>query len=159
MADKYDAPKLRGLAARHLKNLLKATFDLVPNMLPAQVIQIVGLRGILDRVYEVTGQWDLNDPLRKAVLDVIFEHDASKPVGVAKPGVLAAEVVKAARDMLEFGRDMFLRMTEVPAAEGPDAYLDVVEEVTCTHCNRKWAKVSSCTGARCAMCGVSSSGP
>lgn len=155
VADKYNAPKLRELAAKCMNVLLKATLDMLPSMPPAQVVQIIGLRGILDKVYETTGHWDLNDPLRKAVLDVIMEHAALKPIGVARPGVLAAEVIKAAQDIPDFGRDMFLRtMSVAPALADPPAYLDVVEEVTCPSCNGKWPKVAAHVRVRCTICGV-----
>lgn len=155
-ADKYDAPKLREQAAIYIKTLLNQTLDVVlPHTPAAQVVQTIGLRGILDNVYAVTGHWDLNDQLRKAVLDVMMDHADVRPIGVAKPRVLIPEVMKAAQEIPEFGRDMFLRMMGmVSASANSPVYLDVVEEVTCTTCHGKLSKVASQAMIWCTFCGT-----
>lgn len=155
VVDKYQAPRIREHALTHICNWLRGVLNVTQTRgASPQMVAIVGLRGIIEKVYEVTGHMDLNDPLRKTILDVIMEHPATKPVN-AKPGTLIDEVVKIATDIPDFGRDMFLRTMLVvpPSAPVPKPFLAVVRQVTCGKCGKVWVKLMVYTQAKCVFCG------
>lgn len=155
VADKYDAPRIRAQATHHMKTLLIRVLDLLKDQgASPQAIEAFGLRGILDKVYDITGHRTLNDPLRKAILDVIMGHTATRPLGTTPPGTFLPEVLKAANGIPDFGRDMFLRVMGPITSSATPVSLDLVEAVTCPNCSGKWGKPFAYTRVRCIQCGV-----
>lgn len=155
VVDKYQAPRIREAVLLHIRNWLRGAFNFtqVRGGIPPTV-EVVGLRGIVEKVYGITGHVDLDEPLRKTLLDVIMEHPATKPINI-KPGTLAGEVVKAAGDIPDFGRDMFLRTMQAVPATVPNkkSFLAVIEQITCGHCGRVWSRVIANSPPRCIHCG------
>ncbi|KAH7378309.1 hypothetical protein BKA66DRAFT_467030 [Pyrenochaeta sp. MPI-SDFR-AT-0127] len=155
VADKYDAPKIREYAADRVTKLLTLAFNTVKDLSASSaLIQVIDLRGILDKVYEHTGHRNMEEPLRKAVLRVVMGHPATRPLSMRKPGVLVSEIVKIAESIPDFGRDMFLQtMGTVPSLATLPTFLDVVEEVTCSRCSSSSMKLCRYYVTRCIVCG------
>lgn len=161
VSDKYDAPNICCHAAGCAAAVLKASLALaVDKEISPEVLQNVGLRGIISRVYEVTAHRDVSDPLRKAILNTIMLHPATRPIGSVKPGVLAAEIINLAKSFPDFRRDMFLKtvgcvgVDSVTGVGDPPVYLDFVEQVTCPNCQYTWGKDCKVISSRCLQSGV-----
>jgi hypothetical protein len=104
-------------------------------------------------VYKVTAPWDENEALRKTVLDIIIiTNPATSSTG--PPGVLKSIITQYARNISDFGRDMYLRMTEDPASLPAFSHVQIVEEVQCPACRGFWFKPKNWVVCRCINCGV-----
>jgi hypothetical protein len=153
VADKYDVPRLRTVAAAHVIKCLVVYFDLAEKQPKhPKLIPTLNLPELVEKVYKITGAWDEKEPLRKAMLDLIVKHPASKSTG--PPGALVSEVLKCARLIESFGRDMYIRTMQDVAKLDKVTWLSTVEQVQCPACNGKWMKPTSWGLARCFGCGV-----
>jgi hypothetical protein len=155
VADKYLLPHLQQRAAHHVGKYLNIYLDSIlasPNNVAA-IIAMTNLHECLTKIYKVTAAGDVNTLLRHAVLDVLVSHAATRSTG--KPGPMTAEVMRCAREIDGFGADMYVRTMSEVAKLSTNAYLEVVEEVKCPHCQNRWMKPASGAWgvARCIKCG------
>ncbi|KAH5582121.1 hypothetical protein HBI24_120550 [Parastagonospora nodorum] len=158
VADKYLMEQLRQRAAVHMGIFLKRYLEAIfaKRTSPAPTIAAVNIHECLTKIYAATVAGDENTPLRKAVLDVLMSHRTTRSTG--EPGCMTAEVMRCAREIEGFGRDMYVRTMGEAAKLGSVAYLEVVEEVLCPSCQHRWMKPTGIAWilVRCISCGVPS---
>jgi len=156
VADKYLMPQLRLRAAFYVGKWMNRYLDVVQQSQasPGPIIAIINLHGCLSKIYEAAAAGNENTPLRKAVLDVIMSHVTTRSTG--PPGIMTAEVMRCVREIDGFGRDMYVRTMGEAAKLGNVAYLEVVEEVQCPHCQNRWMKpmAEAWSVVRCISCGL-----
>lgn len=121
---------------------------------PAPTIAKINIHGCLTKIYTATAAGDENTMLRKSVLDIIMVHSTTRSTG--QPGVMTAEVMRCAREIDGFGRDIYVRTIGETAKLDSVAYLEVVEEVQCPHCQGRWMKpvAGVWNFVRCIRCGL-----
>jgi hypothetical protein len=150
-ADRYRTPRVQVHAAKHVGDLLKQYIALA--VAHTAHIPAINFPQILAGVYKVTAPWDENEALRKTVLDIIvITNPATSSTG--PPGVLKSIITQYARNIPDFGRDMYLRMTEDPASLPAFSHVQTVEEVQCLACGGFWFKPKNWVVCRCINCGV-----
>ncbi|KAH3962635.1 hypothetical protein HBI25_105840 [Parastagonospora nodorum] len=158
VADKYLMEQLRQRAAVHMGIFLKRYLEAIfaKRTSPAPTIAAVNIHECLTKIYAATVAGDENTPLRKAVTDVLMSHRTTRSTG--EPGCMTAKVMRCAREIEGFGRDMYVRTMGEAAKLGSVAYLEVVEEVLCPSCQHRWMKPTGIAWSlvRCISCGVPS---
>ncbi|EAT89667.1 hypothetical protein SNOG_02936 [Parastagonospora nodorum SN15] len=157
VADKYLMEQLRQRAAVHMGIFLKRYLEAIfaKRTSPAPTIAAVNIHECLTKIYAATVAGDENTPLRKAVTDVLMSHRTTRSTG--EPGCMTAKVMRCAREIEGFGRDMYVRTMGEAAKLGSVAYLEVVE-VLCPSCQYRWMKPTGIAWSlvRCISCGVPS---
>jgi hypothetical protein len=108
VADKYQVPRLRLQAARHVARFLNLMLKYATkHSKHAKVRDMLDLSGLLERLYEVMAAEDERCLLRKAVSDVLMAHKTTNPIG--PPRILVDEVMECAREIEGFGKDVYVR--------------------------------------------------
>jgi hypothetical protein len=160
VADKYEAPKILNAATCNVVYLLEYGLNNFSKVEPCtpEIISKVGLREILGAVYELTGHRTMNDTLRKYVLNVLLLHPSTTYFNVIKLHRFAEEMREIAKDLPDFGRDMFLMITKPSPETQPPKFLGIMKEVTCPQatCNKKQWVFTRIVKSHCMACGVSS---
>jgi hypothetical protein len=144
VADKYDCPIVQEAAHLDFRTGFKKYWD---NAAQCEVVD--GFREIVNNLYEGP------QSLLKYSLQIISNHRESQLTG--STGKLRPLILKTARDVAEFGRDILLHIMEQTGKQGSEKVVTVKLEfmyiVKCPKCEFVWMRPRSQVNGCCWTCG------
>ena len=146
VADKYDCPNVQEAAHFDFCNGFKKYWD---NAAHCEVVD--GFPEIVSKLYEGP------QSLLKYSLQAILNHEESQLTGSL--GKLRPLILKTARDVAEFGRDILLHIMEQTGEQGSEkndvaVTLEFTYTAQCPNCDGKWMRLCGQNVGYCWSCGA-----